>query len=191
MTFLIEAIEVTEDPTEIAELLERAGEAADLGGSFEQAKPLLRDAIERREALGDRSGAARATALLGQGVVNAWRAKEAAEILEPAVAAFGDLVDDPALAAIEHQLARAYWFQDENEEADRSRRPRARAGGAHRGCGARRGRAHHEGCPAGLHLATVRGRRLARGRHPARRVARPQSDRRPRTAQPRRVVPRS
>ena len=117
MTFLIEAIEVTEDPTEIAELLERAGEAANLGGSFEQAKPLLRDAIERREALGDRSGAARATALLGQGVVNAWRAKEAAEILEPAVAAFGDLVDDPALAAIEHQLARAYWFQDENEEA--------------------------------------------------------------------------
>ena len=49
--------------------------------------------------------------------MNAWRAKEAAEILEPAVVAFGDLVDDPALAAIEHQLARAYWFQDENEEA--------------------------------------------------------------------------
>ena len=55
--------------------------------------------------------------MLGQGVLNAWRAKEAAEIFEPAAVAFGDLVDDPALAAIEHQLARAYWFQEQNEEA--------------------------------------------------------------------------
>jgi tetratricopeptide (TPR) repeat protein len=116
-TFLLEAIEVTEDESEIADLLERAGEASTLSGQGERAEPLLRDAIARREQLGDRSGAARATALLGQSRVNAWRAMEAIEILEPAVLAYADLEDDPALAAIEHQLARAYWFQDRNDEA--------------------------------------------------------------------------
>ena len=49
--------------------------------------------------------------------MNAWRSKEAADILEPAVVAYGDLVDDEALAAIEHQLARSYWFQDRDDEA--------------------------------------------------------------------------
>ena len=39
MVFLIEAIEVTEDPTEIAELLERAGVAAIHAGRLEQAEP--------------------------------------------------------------------------------------------------------------------------------------------------------
>ena len=116
-TFLIEAIEVTSDPAEIADLLERAGEASILSSQVERAEPLLRDAIKRREELGDRSGAARATALLGQGIVNAWRSREAIEILEPAIVTYADLVDDPALAAIEHQLARAYWFGDRNEEA--------------------------------------------------------------------------
>ena len=73
--------------------------------------------------------------------------------------AFADLVDDPALAAIEHQLARAYWFSDRDEEAvDLADRALGR-GGADRGRRARRGCAHHEGRPAGLGHATVRGRR--------------------------------
>ena len=113
MRFLVEAIEVTDDPAEIADLLERAGEAAVHGADMDQAETLLRDAIGRREELGDRSGAARATALLGQGLVNSWRAADAIRLLEPAVGAYGDLVDDPALVAIEHQLARGYWFGDD------------------------------------------------------------------------------
>jgi tetratricopeptide (TPR) repeat protein len=117
MRFLVEAIEVTDEPAEIAELLERAGEAAAHGAAIEQAETLLRDAIGRREELGDRSGAARATALLGQGFVNDWRAADAIAILEPAVDAYGDLIDDPALAAIEHQLARGYWFSDNTVRA--------------------------------------------------------------------------
>ena len=117
MRFLVEAIEVTDDPAEIAELLERAGKAAVLGGDVEQAEPLLRDAITRRDEMGDRSGAARATALLGQGFVNDWRSADAIAILEPAVEAYGDLADDPALAAIEHQLARGYWFGDDTVRA--------------------------------------------------------------------------
>ena len=117
MGFLLEAMEVTEDPAEIADLLERAGQAAIYSSRLEQAEPLLRDAIRRREALGDRSGAARVTALLGHGIVNAWRAQDAIAILESAVVEYGDLVDDPALAAIEHQLARALWFANSDEQA--------------------------------------------------------------------------
>ena len=117
MRFLVEAIEVTEDPAEIAELLERAGEAAVLGGAIDQAEALLRDAIARREELGDRSGAARATAVLGEGLVSNWRAPDAITLLEGAVETYGDLVDDAALAAIEHQLARAYWFGDQEDKA--------------------------------------------------------------------------
>ena len=113
MRFLVEAIEVTDDGAEIAELLERAGEAAVHGAAVDQAETLLRDAIGRREKMGDRSGAARATALLGQGLVNGYRSADAVVILEPAVEAYGDLVDDPALVAIEHQLARGYWFGDD------------------------------------------------------------------------------
>ena len=115
--FLVEAIEVTDDPAEIAELLERAGNAAVLGGDVGKAEPLLRDAITRRAEMGDRSGAARATALLGKGFVNDWRAADAIALLEPAVEAYGDLADDPALASIEHQLARGYWFGDDTVRA--------------------------------------------------------------------------
>ena len=117
MRFLVEAIEVTDDPVEVAELLERAGEAAAHSGTMEQAETMLRDAIARREEMGDRPGAARATALLGQGLVNGWRSADAIRMLEPAVEAYGDLVDDPALAAIEHQLARGYWFGDNTARA--------------------------------------------------------------------------
>ncbi len=116
-TFLLEAVEVTSDRAEIGDLLERAGEASILAGQYERAEPLLHEAIQRREELADRSGAARATALLGQGLVNAWRSQEALEVLEPAVATYANLDDDPALAAIEHQLARAYWFGDRNDDA--------------------------------------------------------------------------
>src|SRR3954470_15682681 len=117
MGFLLEAMEVTQDPAETADLLERAGEAAIHSSRTEQAEPLLRDAIRRREALGDRPGAARVTALLGEGFVNAWRSHDAVEVLEPAVAEYGDLVDDPALVAIEHQLARGYWFGARDDDA--------------------------------------------------------------------------
>jgi tetratricopeptide (TPR) repeat protein len=50
-------------------------------------------------------------------VVNGWRAPDAIALLEPALAAFEDLGDDPALVLIEHQLARAYWFEEDRARA--------------------------------------------------------------------------
>jgi class 3 adenylate cyclase/tetratricopeptide (TPR) repeat protein len=117
ITFLVEAVEVTDDPAEIAELLERAGEAAIAAARTDRAETLLRDSIARREALGDRRGAARSTALLGQALAGGWRTRDAIELLNAAVATYGDLENDSALASIEHQLARAYWLTNEGSRA--------------------------------------------------------------------------
>jgi class 3 adenylate cyclase/tetratricopeptide (TPR) repeat protein len=109
-TYLVEALEVTADPAEAAELLERAGAAFSQAAHLEAAETHLRGAIERRLQLGDRSSAARAMGLLGQALINAYRRPDAIELLTPAVSEFSDLGDDPALAMVEHQLARAMWF---------------------------------------------------------------------------------
>ncbi|HXI46763.1 MAG TPA: adenylate/guanylate cyclase domain-containing protein, partial [Candidatus Acidoferrales bacterium] len=108
--YLVEAIEVTSDPAEAAELLERAGTAFGQAAQVEAADTHLRRAVAQRRELGDRAGAARGTALLAQALINAWRRPEAIEILTPAVAEFADLEGDPALPMLEHQLARAHWF---------------------------------------------------------------------------------
>ena len=50
-------------------------------------------------------------------MVNGWRAPDAIVLLEPALAAFEDLGDDPGLVQIEHQLARAYWFEEDRARA--------------------------------------------------------------------------
>ncbi|HEX5239763.1 MAG TPA: adenylate/guanylate cyclase domain-containing protein, partial [Candidatus Limnocylindrales bacterium] len=115
--YLLEAIDVTSDPVEVAELLERAGAAFGQAAQVEAAEMHLRRAVEQRRQLDDRPGTARATALLGQALINAWRRSEAVELLTPPVDEFGDLGDHPALAMLEHQLARALWFLDDHTQA--------------------------------------------------------------------------
>ncbi len=111
--YFLEAIEVTEDASGIAELYERAGVVADDGGRSELAEEHLRAAVEKYRELGDRAGEARASGLMGRAIVNGWRATQAIEPLEAAARQFSDMSDDPSLAMIEHQLARAYWFIDD------------------------------------------------------------------------------
>jgi class 3 adenylate cyclase/tetratricopeptide (TPR) repeat protein len=115
--YLTEALEVTSDPDEAMELLERAGSAFGQAARWEAAETNLRRAVQQRRDAGDRANAARATALLTQTLVNAYRRREAVELAGPAVAEYGDLGDDPGLAMLEHQLARAHWFLEENDRA--------------------------------------------------------------------------
>jgi class 3 adenylate cyclase/predicted ATPase len=115
--YLVEAIEVTSDPAEIVELLERAGVAYTQAAQFEMAETHLRRALEQRERMGDRVGAARATALIGEAMINGYRRADAVELLTPAATAFADLGDESALAMLEHQLARGLWFTSQPEPA--------------------------------------------------------------------------
>jgi tetratricopeptide (TPR) repeat protein len=111
-----EAIEVTDDPAEIADLLEKAGGAASAAGRLESAETLLREAIERRRALGDRAGTALAMGRFGVAMASR-HPDQVIEMLAPAAAEFADLDDQFALAMIEHQLARGLWLAERREEA--------------------------------------------------------------------------
>ena len=115
--FFLEALEVSTDAADRADLLERAGLAADAAGHSEVAEARLTEAAAIWHELGEREREAGAVGLRGQAVVNGWRAPDAIALLEPALAAFEDLGDDPGLVLIEHQLARAYWFEEDRDRA--------------------------------------------------------------------------
>ncbi len=110
VTFLDQALQVTTDPGEQADLLIRTGEAASAAGRHTRAQELLRDAIERKREAGDRPGAAAATAALGRAFLESYRSDEALALLEPAVVEFEDLAESPAGIAMRAQLARGYFF---------------------------------------------------------------------------------
>ncbi len=117
LLFLDQALTVTTDKAELADLLERAGEAASAGGRREAAEQRLIQAIAAQRELGDRPAIARATAALGQALLSAYRTPDALALLEPAFEEFRDLAMDPAGIAVMSQLARAYFFAEENQRS--------------------------------------------------------------------------
>ena len=111
--FLRQALSVSPDPRDAAELLEEAGVAASHAGRHADSERFLRDALARQEALGDRVGAARATAALGDTILSAGQGLEAISLLEPASTAFDDLgSSERALVRLRGQLARAYMLAE-------------------------------------------------------------------------------
>jgi len=104
--FYRDALEVTGEPLERAALLERAGLAASAAGLHEDAEHLLGESIDLLRAAGDRSGAARVTAELGDAMFGRYRLDAALALVEPASTEFLDLGDDPGLATLLGQLAR-------------------------------------------------------------------------------------
>jgi class 3 adenylate cyclase/tetratricopeptide (TPR) repeat protein len=113
LTFNEQALTVTTDPVEVAELLERAGEAASVAGRHETAEAHLRRSLAAQRDLGDRPAIARATAALGQALLPAYRTEHAIAVLEPAADEFADLSASPAFVALLGQLARAYLLHEE------------------------------------------------------------------------------
>jgi class 3 adenylate cyclase/tetratricopeptide (TPR) repeat protein len=117
VALLEQAIGVTTDPSDQAELLERAGAAASAAGRHDSAERHLRAALEARRALGDRPAIAGATAAVGRALLAAHRAPDALAILEPAGAEFADLEADPSVIALGGQLARALMLADQHRRA--------------------------------------------------------------------------
>ena len=117
LLFLDQALTVTTDKANLADLLERAGEAASAGGRREAAEEHLVRAIAAQRELGDRPAIARATAALGQAMLSAYRTPDVLALLEPAFEEFRDLAMDPAGIAVMSQLARAYFFAEENRRS--------------------------------------------------------------------------
>jgi tetratricopeptide (TPR) repeat protein len=119
LTFLDQALQVTADPGEQADLLIRAGEAASAAGRHTRAQELLRDAIARKRAAGDRAGTAEAIAALGRALLDAYRTIDALPVLEPAAVEFEDLAESPPGIALRAQLARAFFFNGDPASAIR------------------------------------------------------------------------
>ncbi len=117
LRFLDQAISVTTDPEQQAELLERAGDAAELATRYGDAEAYLRRAIRIHRDVGDRTAATRATALLGKILLGGRRVDQARDILAQAAAEFADLAGDPAFITLEGQLARTYFFLNEDRRA--------------------------------------------------------------------------
>jgi class 3 adenylate cyclase/tetratricopeptide (TPR) repeat protein len=116
-TFLEQALSVTSDPLEEADLLERSGAAAAATNQLDAAERAFRGAIERWEAAGERANAARTTAALGSAFLTLYRMEAAIELLEPASTRYADLADDPAVIRLDGQLARAYFLHDEHQRS--------------------------------------------------------------------------
>jgi len=111
-----QALAVTADLSEQAELLELAGQAASVAAHHDRAEDFLRRAVALHRARGDRTAVARTTAALGYVLLDAWRTDAALELLEPAAAELADLVDDPGALAVRGQLVRARFLTGADRE---------------------------------------------------------------------------
>ena len=115
--FLEQALTVTTDTAEQAELLDRAGGEAMAAGRYAAAEDLLRRALgQRREAV-DARATVRTVTMLGATLLWARHPDQALELLEPAVAEFVDLASDPAFVALEAQFGRALFLGDQHRRA--------------------------------------------------------------------------
>ncbi|CAN5742669.1 adenylate/guanylate cyclase domain-containing protein [soil metagenome] len=81
-----QALQVTDDPLERADLLERGARAAEADGRYESGIELARQAIEGYRSAGEQLNAGRASALLGTLLVDSARQGEAAEVLSTVLA---------------------------------------------------------------------------------------------------------
>ncbi len=120
VTFLDQARLVTRDDAERAELLERAGWAAMLGGRGEVAEDQLRQAVGLRRAQGDLDAIAGAVAMLGSLLISELRREAGRALLESAVE---ELIGHdaapagPGGVALLAQLSRAFFFAGDQRQA--------------------------------------------------------------------------
>jgi class 3 adenylate cyclase/tetratricopeptide (TPR) repeat protein len=117
VSFFSQALSVTRDPVEEADLLERAGESAGIAARFEDADRFLRTAIDRHRQRGDLPAIARSAALLGRALLATYRVEAAMELLTGIQAEVGHLPDDPGVVALETQLARAHYINNDPRRA--------------------------------------------------------------------------
>ena len=115
--FYEQALSITTDQTEEARLHTEAAAAAKSVGRVEDADRHYRAALEHHRAIGDRSAQAATIAGLGEALLTAYRMEPALELLAGASTELSDLGDDAALIRLRGQLARAYFFNDEDARA--------------------------------------------------------------------------
>ena len=105
VAFLQQALEVTGDDDDRADILERATEASNAGADLHQASALGARLVELRKGLGDRPGLARAYQLVQETAWTARNRERAVADLEAHLPEFEDIADDPAVVRLTGALA--------------------------------------------------------------------------------------
>ena len=106
--FYEEALAVTTDETERAELMIQAADAARIQGKYEATETWLRAAIALAAKQGDVNQRLRATAQLGWLLSQTFHAQAALDLLQPAVAEASEL-DEATVASLKLGIGRAYF----------------------------------------------------------------------------------
>ncbi|MEX2546994.1 MAG: adenylate/guanylate cyclase domain-containing protein [Chloroflexota bacterium] len=107
VSFLEQALTVTQDAAEQVDLLHQAAEASRIAGRFEKAEEMLRRAVELARQVGDREQIVRATSALGAILIAEFRTDEALELIQPAITEFAD-TDESVTVELRLSLARVH-----------------------------------------------------------------------------------
>jgi tetratricopeptide (TPR) repeat protein len=105
-----QAADLAAEETERGRSLARAGELASMGGRFDEAIPLLEEAIGILNRAGERADAAHAEVTLGELHLIGNRIEEGVELLERALAVHESEGDERAVAAVSAELGRLLFF---------------------------------------------------------------------------------
>ncbi len=119
VAFFDQARQITAEPSEIADLLGRAGLAAEEAARTELAEDRLREALHLRSQLADEGAELRATVSLAWCLIQHFKTEEALSLLEGAAerwAPSGVELDADRVALL-GQLSRAYFLHEEHERA--------------------------------------------------------------------------
>ncbi|MGZ3632653.1 MAG: AAA family ATPase [Candidatus Limnocylindrales bacterium] len=114
IAFYEQALSITSDEGDRAELHARAGAAARAVDRVDDADPHYRAALAHHQATGDRAMQAETIAYLGDALLGSYRFDPALELLEEASSQLADLGEHPALIRLRGQLARAYFLHDKD-----------------------------------------------------------------------------
>ena len=117
MHFIEQALTVTTDALEEADLLEQAASASRTSGRYEHAEELQRKAVELRRNLNDRVALLKSIAELGFLLNQQFKDDQAIELLESSLIEFSDLVAEPSMAEVKVMLARSLTGSNENRRA--------------------------------------------------------------------------
>ena len=110
VSFLEQALTVTEDPDDRIELLLQAAGDARTAGRIERAEMMVREALALATKAANRDQILRTTIRLGDLLLLELKVDEGQALLEPALTEFAD-ADDGHLAEIRLQLARVHYLR--------------------------------------------------------------------------------
>jgi class 3 adenylate cyclase/tetratricopeptide (TPR) repeat protein len=115
--YLRQALEVTHDPAERAELLERAAVSADSAARYEEASAFGEEAVAAYARSGGAVAAARTTALLGDILINAGQLDRATQVLEAALAGLTTGGEEAVRCALLTSLSRSLFRNNASARA--------------------------------------------------------------------------